>query len=93
MQIIIIHRYVLQKLKIFLKNGEFVEGTFRIKKFTLKNFQNQPSPPKKCQLEAFHGVDSNFDVKIEGFNWIGDFVKLLTAAIDRAHGRSLSPCI
>lgn len=92
MQIIILY-IRLQKLKIFHKNGKFVEGTFRMRKFTLKNFQNQPSPPQKCQLETFHGVDSNFDVKIEGLQLDRDFVKLLTAAIDRAHGRSLSPFI
>lgn len=84
------YTYVLQKLKIFHKNGEFVEGTFRMRKLS---FQNQPSPPKKCQLEAFHGVDSNFDVKIEGLQLDRDLVKLLTATIDRAHGRSISPCI
>lgn len=64
-----------------------------MRKFTFKNFQNQPSLPKKCQLEAFHGVDSNFDVKIEGLQLDRDFVKLLTAVRDRANGRSLSPCI
>lgn len=87
------YTYVLQKLKLFHKNGEFVEGTFRMIKFTLQNFQNQPSPLKKCQFEAFHGVDSNCDVKIERLQLDRDFVKLLSAVIDRAQGWSLSPCI